>query len=223
MICKTIKKTVRILCTLAILSLIIIFSINIFIFLSVKDRIVSIDSLSGTKSDCILVLGASVHGDSPSAMLRDRLDYGILAYESGLSDRLLMSGDHGQEYYDEVNTMKAYAIKLGIPSADIFMDHAGFSTYESIYRADALFGVNKVIIVTQKYHLYRALFLAKAFGIEAYGIPCDTVSYAGQSIREIREIMARAKDFAFAVCKPRPTYLGEPIPITGDGDVTNDH
>ena len=133
-----------------------------------------------------------------------------------------MSGDHGQDEYDEVNIMKEFAIEKGIPSEDIFMDHAGFSTYESIYRAKEIFGAKKIIIVTQKYHLYRALYIAKTMGIEAYGVGADPRQYVGAFNREVREILARNKDFAKCIFKPKPTYLGDPIPINGNGDDTND-
>jgi vancomycin permeability regulator SanA len=132
-----------------------------------------------------------------------------------------MSGDHGQKNYDEVNTMKQYAVDAGIPASDIFMDHAGFSTYESVYRAKEIFGAEKIIIVTQRYHLYRALHIANAFGLEAYGVSADLRSYRGQTYRDIREILARNKDFITAIFKPKPTYLGETIPIFGDGNLTN--
>ncbi len=118
--------------------------------------------------------------------------------------------------------MKQVAIDNGIPSADIFMDHAGFSTYDSIYRAKEIFQAQKVIIVTQKYHLYRALYIANQLGLKAYGVAADTRSYAGQSYRELREILARDKDFVKSIFKVKPTYLGEAIPVSGNGDVTND-
>ena len=102
------------------------------------------------------------------------------------------------------------------------MDHAGFSTYESMYRAKEIFGVKKVIIVTQGYHLYRAVYIAESMGLEAYGVASDYRSYAGQMSRDIREILARVKDFGTSILKPYPTYLGETIPISGDGDLTND-
>ena len=133
-----------------------------------------------------------------------------------------MSGDHGQDEYDEVNIMKDFAIEKGIPSEDIFMDHAGFSTYESIYRAKEIFGAKKIIIVTQEYHLYRALYIAKTMGIEAYGVGADPRQYVGAFNREVREILARNKDFVKCIFKPEPTYLGDPIPINGNGDDTND-
>ena len=118
--------------------------------------------------------------------------------------------------------MKQYLIEAGVPSEDIFMDHAGFSTYESMYRARDVFQAKKILIVTQKYHLYRAVYDARALGLDAYGVASDPRSYAGQSYRNLREILARNKDFVFSIVKPEPTYLGEPIPVWGSGDLTND-
>ena len=133
-----------------------------------------------------------------------------------------MSGDHGREEYNEVETMKRYAVDAGISSSDVFMDHAGFSTYESIYRAKKIFEADKIIIVTQKYHLYRALYVADKLGVEAYGVASDYHTYLGQPKREVREVLARNKDFVISVVKPEPTYLGEVIPVSGNGDITND-
>ena len=173
--------------------------------------------------DCIIVLGCLVKADgTPSDMLADRISVGVTLYENSTSPKLLMSGDHGQKEYDEVNTMKSCAIAAGVPSEDIFMDHAGFSTYESIYRAKEIFGAEKIVIVTQEYHLYRALYVAQALGIEAYGVSADLRSYAGQTKRDVREVLARLKDVVYALFKPEPTYLGEPIDLGGSGDVTND-
>lgn len=173
--------------------------------------------------DCIMVLGCGVHDDgSPSAMLLDRLICGVDLYKAKAAPKLLMTGDHGREVYDEVNVMKNYAIDNGVPSRDVFMDHAGFSTYESVYRARDVFEVKKMIIVTQEYHLYRALYIAEKLGIEAKGVACDRYIYAGQRMREIREILARDKDFFYCLFKPLPTYLGEAIPVSGDGNLTND-
>lgn len=188
-----------------------------------KNIITPEDTLRLDDVDCIIVLGCLVKDNGePSDMLADRLTRGIELYEQGSAPKIIMSGDHGREDYDEVNTMKQIAIDKGVPSSDIFMDHAGFSTYESVYRAKEVFGAKKVIIVTQKYHLYRALYIAEKLGVEAYGVPSDLHTYRGQSVREIREILARCKDFAHGIFKPEPTYLGEPIPIGGDGDRTND-
>ncbi|MBQ7033950.1 MAG: YdcF family protein [Clostridia bacterium] len=173
--------------------------------------------------DCIVVLGCQVRDDgTPSEMLSDRLKRGIALYEQGAAPKIIMSGDHGREEYDEVNTMKRVAMDAGVPSNDIFMDHAGFSTYESIYRAKEIFGADKLIIVTQEYHLYRALYIAEKLGVEAYGVGSDYRTYWGQSNREAREILARCKDFVKTVFKPEPTFLGEILPVSGDGNITND-
>jgi vancomycin permeability regulator SanA len=133
-----------------------------------------------------------------------------------------MSGDHGREDYDEVDVMKSFAVEAGVPSEDVFMDHAGFSTYESMYRAKEIFQARKVIIITQEYHLYRAIYIAEQLGMEAYGVAADYRAYYDQTKRDIREILARVKDFGTSLLKPKPTYLGKAIPIWGDGNLTND-
>ena len=167
-------------------------------------------------------MGAGIWGDDPSPMLQDRLDEAIALYKENISSKIIMSGDHGRESYDEVNIMKNYAIEKGVPSENIFMDHAGFSSYESMYRAKEIFEAKKVIIVTQKYHLFRTLYIGEKLGLEAYGVNSDPRSYVGAIYRECREVLARNKDFFQCVFKPKPTYLGETIPVSGNGDITND-
>lgn len=225
------KHTKRRFLTVAVILLCVIativgavFGINNMIKGRVAPRIVSFEQAAAmTQVDCILVLGCFVHEDGrPSDMLEDRLRRGIDLYQHGAAQKLLMSGDHGREDYNEVGAMKQYAIEAGVPSADIFMDHAGFSTYESLYRAQTIFGVDKILIVTQEYHLYRALYIAEALGIDAYGVSSDQRTYAGQASRELRETFARVKDMFFVLWRPEPTYLGEAIPISGNGDLTND-
>lgn len=196
--------------------------INIAVCAAVRSRILAPETAYYSGADCILILGAGVRDDgSPSHMLEDRLLTGIDLYQSGQCKTLLMSGDHGREEYDEVNCMKDYAVNAGVLTEDIFMDHAGFSTYESLYRAREVFGAKKIVIVTQKYHLYRALYVADALGLDAVGVPADLRTYYGQSMRETRELAARVKDWLYTIIKPLPTYLGDPIDLTGDGSVTN--
>ena len=224
---KLLKKIIRV-CFLSavilgILGAAVVCALNLQMYSTTKDRVVSAESLENFDADCILVLGAGVRDDgTPSHMLEDRLLVGISLYEMGASPKLLMSGDHGRTEYDEVNCMKDFAIEKGVPSEDVFMDHAGFSTYDSLYRAKDVFGAEKVIIVTQKYHLYRALYIAESLGLEAVGVSADLRTYRGQEMRELREILARAKDFIYTVVKPLPVYLGEPISLENSGDVTND-
>ena len=199
-----------------------VFGMDAFVCAQAKDRIVLPADVP--TADCILVLGAGIRDDgTPSDMLADRLDQGIALYKSGAADYLLMSGDHGREHYDEVNVMKQYAIDAGVPSEAIFMDHAGFSTYESMFRARDVFELQSVIVVTQEYHLYRALYVADELGLEAYGVAADPRAYAGAAYRNAREILARNKDFFQVLFRAKPTYLGDAIPVVGgNGDVTND-
>lgn len=220
---KIVLKAFIILILLAVLDVAAVISINVYIKATAKKRIVSLEEAAGLDGvDCIIILGAGVRGERPTHMLQDRLDYGIALYEMGASNRLLMSGDHGRKNYDEVNVMKDYAINKGVSSSHVFMDHAGFSTYESLYRARDIFETKKVIIVTQKYHLYRALYVADKLGLDAYGVASDPREYAGQRVRDVREILARVKDFFYVIIKPEPTYLGDTIPVSGNGDMTND-
>lgn len=220
---KVLLRVFLVFTILALLGAASVFGINIYIKSSTKKKILTLEEASALEGiDCILILGAGVWGERPTHMLEDRLDYGIALYKAGASNRLLMSGDHGRKNYDEVNVMKKYAIGEGVPSPDVFMDHAGFSTYESLYRARDIFEAKRIIIVTQEYHLYRALYIADKLGLEAYGVPSNPRSYAGQRARDIREVLARVKDFFYVTIKPEPTYLGESIPVSGDGNVTND-
>lgn len=209
---------------LALLGGICVLSIDLAVRATADDYLLTLEEAAALQDvDCILVLGCKVHdsGD-PSAMLHDRLIRGVELYDLGVAPKLLMSGDHGRTDYDEVDAMKQFAVDRGVPTADVFMDHAGFSTYESMYRAKEVFQTKKIVIVTQGYHLYRAIYNARKLGIEAYGVSADLRGYAGQTGRDLREILARNKDFFACIFQPEPTYLGDPIPIGGNGDLTND-
>ena len=217
------RKMIKYIIMLILIFVVSVLAINFFVKIVTKNRILKKEEYSKLENiDCIIVLGAGIWGDKPSPMLEDRLKEAISLYNQNVSSKIIMSGDHGKEDYDEVNIMKEYAIEQGVASEDIFMDHAGFSTYESMYRAKEVFEANKIVIVTQKYHLYRALYIAKQLGIEAYGVNSNPRKYVGATYREAREIIARNKDFIKCIFKPEPTYLGETIPVSGNGDITND-
>ncbi|MBQ3520802.1 MAG: YdcF family protein [Firmicutes bacterium] len=219
---------------MGIFIVIVAIAINLFMIKTTEDQIVSsYDGTSGSVSnetlveisriepECIMVLGASVHPDgTPSPMLEDRLEAGIELYNRGVAPKLLLTGDNGQIEYNEVEAMKNYAVNAGVPEEDIFLDHAGFSTYDSVYRASYVFGVESMVAVTQEYHLFRTLHGCKKMGIEAVGIGADQEVYAGQEYREIREVLARVKDFVMWLIKPEATFLGKAIPISGSGIVT---
>lgn len=199
-----------------------IWGVNVWLNAASADYIMEAERVPQAES--ILILGARVYSESHvSPMLNDRLEEGLSLYREGKAPKIIVSGDHGTTEYDEVNAMKRFLEEKGVPPEDIFMDHAGFSTYESAYRARDIFGAKKLIVVTQGYHLKRAVYVARELGIDAYGVASDPRSYFGAARFEAREKLARVKDFLFVhITKPEPTYLGEQFPITGDGRVTHD-
>lgn len=218
---KKFKAFICVIICLCLFGVGLIAGINAYIISSVSDYIIDVNELPDYEFDCIMVLGAGLWSGEPSPMLRERLDFSLDAYSTGCSEKFLMSGDHGKENYDEVNTMKDYVIDEGVDKDNIFMDHAGFSTYESMYRARDIFKVEKMLIVTQKYHLYRAVYDARKLGINAYGFDKEVLKYPPTN--DARECIARVKDFVWCLVQPQPTYLGEEIPIqTSSGALTDD-
>lgn len=146
--------------------------------------------------DMIVVLGASVHGNEPSDILKDRLNQAIKLYKKGVSDTILMTGDGtSSEYYNEVRAMKNYAVKKGVPKSAIKTDRNGLSTYESMYNIVEKYGRPSVMIVTQKYHLSRAMYIAKKMGMTVYGCSAQQKLYKDTSAESKREILARCKDY----------------------------
>lgn len=226
---KKILKFIKILaiCVLCLTLTVGIYAllVNNYVISSTKNQLVTSNAAAEINDiDCIIVLGCQVkENGKPSAMLKDRLDRAVELYKLGVAPKILMSGDHGRTNYNEVKAMKEYAVSHGVPSSDIFMDHAGFSTYETVYRAKEIFKCKKAVIVTQEYHIYRALFIANALDIEMYGVSSDYHTYRGQFMRDFREILARNKDFLTTIFKPEPTFLGDEIPISANGDITNDY
>lgn len=190
---KITRRIIFLVVILLIAGIATVSGLNLWVTMSVRDDLVESVQEVTEEKECILILGAGLYGDKPSPMLKDRLDKGIELYRQGAAPKIIMSGDHGRTEYNEVLVMKQYAIDAGVPSGDIFMDHAGFSTYESLVRARDIFGVKAPIVVTQKYHIYRALFIGKHLDLDCIGVPTDNYSYGGDE-----------------------------IPITGNGDDTND-
>lgn len=208
----------------AVILTLTIVGINLYIVIKEKSKILSLEEAAKFQADCIVVLGAGIRDDgSPTWMLEDRIKIGDKLYQNHAADKIIMSGDHGRENHDEVNTMKSYAMGEGIPSEDIFMDHAGFETYDSLYRARDIFGAKKVIIVTQEYHLYRALYIADQLGLDARGVTSDLRFYSKKmAYWKFREYLARVKSFVKCITQPEPKYLGDTIDLSVSGDVTND-
>ncbi|MCP4403969.1 MAG: hypothetical protein GY801_42520 [bacterium] len=170
-----------------------------------------------------LILGAKVYqGGRLSHMLEDRVLTGLELYRQGKVKKLLLSGDHGRKAYDEVNAMRNYLLKKGVPPQDIFMDHAGFNTYNSMYRARDVFQVQDVIVVTQEFHVPRSVYIARALGLDAVGVTADRRVYmrSTQLKSDSREILARVKAFLDVNRRVKPKFLGTEIPIQGDGRKT---
>ncbi|MFC1617713.1 vancomycin high temperature exclusion protein [Patescibacteria group bacterium] len=169
------------------------------------------------ESQVAIVLGAKVRSDlSPSPMLEDRLLTAWDLYNAGKVEKILLSGDHGRPEYDEVNAMKDYLLAKEIPAEHIFLDHAGFDTYDSIYRAKEIFAVDSLTIITQEFHLPRALYIAKSLDLDAVGLKADRQDYAGVRNNYRREIPAKLKAYYNVLLDEEPKYLGEQIPVTGD-------
>lgn len=174
-------------------------------------------------AQAILVLGAGVVGGAPTPMLEDRLKVGLELYRAGKAPKLLLSGDHGQVEYDEVGVMRRYLEAEGVPPEDLFLDHAGFDTYDSLYRAQAVFQADSVIVVTQAFHLPRALWLGQSLGLQVQGVEADLRHWPElESAYRVREHLARLKAFGEVLVGRAPRFLGPAIPITGDGRVTHD-
>ncbi|MEI6124161.1 MAG: ElyC/SanA/YdcF family protein [Bacteroidota bacterium] len=196
--------------------------INIGVYTKSRDYIYTRADLI-PQSYTALVLGASVYSSGrPSTVLADRLDKAIELYNCGKIKRFLLSGDHGKPFYDEVINMKTYLIDRGIPDSVIFTDHAGFDTYNSIVRAKEVFGVDSLIIVTQRFHLKRALFIARQKGLVVTGFVADAHTYPSMPYLMFRESFANIKAFIDVLFHKKPLFGGKKIPIKGDSKLSYD-
>lgn len=206
----------------AAVAALVVVGTNVAVVAASKDAVVDVERASSYGADAVVVLGASVFADgTPSGILQDRLDDGIDLYFAGAAPKLIMSGDNSTVSYNEVKAMKDYAVSQGVPSEDVFCDHAGFSTYETMYRAKHVFGAERIVVATQTYHLYRALYDANGLGMEAVGVPSDFGQYNRQAWYDLREVPARTKDFFMTLAEVPSTFVGDPISLNQSGDVTD--
>ena len=232
---KKLLGRIVLICLLAgAVSGVILMTINNHVVNSTKESILHIDkgegeltdeeekSLKDLKADCILVLGAGIMDhETPTPMLKDRLDTAVKLYKKGIAPKILLTGDNGTEEHNELHVMLNYVLDQDVNRDDVFCDHAGFSTYDSMYRASNIFEVERAVIVTQNYHLYRAVYIADKLGIEAAGAAACQAEYSGQALRELREVAARIKDY-FKCMKGSESLLGgEIIPISGSGVISH--
>lgn len=214
---KVLKITVITILILVVSCSTFVLGVNAYVKAVGNNKILTTDEATKLEdADCIIIYGCFVNEDgTPCNVLKDRLDKGIELYKKGAAPKIIMSGDHSSDDYNEVAVMKQYAIDAGVPSEDIFMDHEGYSTYETAYRAKEVFDAKKVILVTQEYHLYRAIYIAESLGIETYGVASD------YDMQESREVLARCKDFITCIIKPAPANLGCKLPVSGNGNMSN--
>lgn len=220
--CKAVGGVLALVLAVVVVAVLVFVGTNAAAVLTTRDDIVDQQTAAAFDADAIVVLGASVRPDgTPSGILQDRLDDGIALYFAGAAPKIIMSGDNGTESYNECWAMKRYAVSQGVPSEDVFCDHAGFSTYETMYRARHVFGAERIVVATQTYHLYRALYDAQGVGMEAIGVPSDYGEYANQSWYDIREVFARTKDFFQVLFSVPSTFVGDPVSLDQSGDVTD--
>lgn len=204
------------------ISIILLLSINIFIVKTTESLIFK-NIEEAPPKQIALLLGARVYSDgSLSDILKDRALTTIELYKNGKVQKILVSGDHGKEKYDEVNTIKDFLLENGVPAEDIFLDHAGFDTYDSLYRAKSIFQVSSAIIVTQNFHLPRSVYIGKSLGLDVAGVSADRQLYINANYNEARESFARFKAFIDVTFQSKPKFLGSPIPITGDSTLSWD-
>ena len=210
------KTFIKIIAGCILFSIMLVFIINIYVYASTKNQIKSATENLPHKT-AGLILGAKVYPNGiMSHMLEDRVQTTIELYNKGTISKILVSGDHGKTNYDEVNTIKSYLQSKNVKPEDIFLDHAGFDTYDSLYRAKEIFQINDLVIITQEFHLPRALYIANSLKLDAYGVKADKREYLSIKYNELREIPANIKAYIDLVSKAKPKFLGEKIPITGD-------
>lgn len=214
---KKFKKIIIILAALFVVVLILVCVANLQVSLAGKNLIKEkIENLE--EAQVVIAFGALVYDNGNlSDAFRDRVDTALEVYEAGKAKKILVSGDHGRVEYDEVNAAKKYLLDKGVAEEDIFLDHAGFDTYDSLYRADYIFKIKKAIISTQESHLPRALYIAERLGLEVEGIKADKHIYVDSVKQTIREKLANVKAFFNVSLKSKPKYLGKEINIEGDG------
>lgn len=219
---KIVKKIFLILVALFVVASISIYCIISYVDSSSDNYIVDLDN--APRADAIMVLGAYVYSSGePSLVLAKRLDYGYELYKAGKAKKILVSGDNGTVQYDEVNAMKNYLLKKGVPAEDIFLDHAGFNTYDSMYRAKEIFGIKKLLVSTQQFHINRSIYIARQLGIDAYGYPSTDDVLLNIKWQNFRELLAKVKAFIDVdILKRKPKFLGEKISIDSDGKITDD-
>ncbi len=216
---KTFKRNKKRISFLVLILLVVFFGINYFVkYTANKKCYKNLNNIPPCEVG--IVLGAGVFGKTPSKYLEDRLYAAVDLYKNGKVQKLLLTGDNGNKYYNELIAMKLYCTKHGVDTAKIYLDYAGFDTYSSLYRAKHIFNVEKAIIVSQNYHIDRAVFTGNRLGIDCYGFAADKGYYNNYRKNVVREYVAVVKSVFDLITKRKPKYLGEAIDINGASNYT---
>jgi SanA protein len=193
---------------------------NLTVLLSTRDAVTT--TARAPHAQAAIVLGARVQADGAlSPMLADRVAQGLALYRAGTVDRIIVSGDHGSWSYDEPGAMRDALVAAGVPARDVFTDHAGFDTWDSMVRARKVFAVRSAIVVTQGFHMARALWLGKRAGLEVHGLAADRSGYGLEGRKsKLREVLARVKAVEDVVTGAKPRFLGPKVPVTGSAEAS---
>ncbi|TDW47036.1 SanA protein [Flavobacterium sp. 270] len=215
------KKYFKILLYLSIAGLIMIISVNYYVKSSTK-KYIHHSLKKFPKNDVGIIFGAGINGNQPSKYLKDRLDAGILLYKAKRINKILLSGDNGREEYDELTVMKNYCYRNGVDTTHIFIDYAGFDTYSTMYRAKYIFKIKKATLISQEYHLNRALYIGRSLGIKSAGYSANKGEYKGYKYVTFREYLSTFKSFIDVFRNREPHFLGNPINIDGPSNYSKE-
>ena len=211
---KKLLRVLAVLVALCVLAGVLALAGSAFVVTTTKDQLLTLDDTPPADVDLHLSPGlCGAPGRLPQPDAERPRHPRRPALPGRVGQKVLLTGDNSSSHYNEVAVMDRLSQEQGVPAEDTVLDYAGLCTYDSLYRARDIFGVKKLVIVTQEYHLYRALYLAKALGLEAWGVAADGQNYRGQTMRDLREILARDKDLLWSFFQPEPKYLGDPIPL----------
>lgn len=215
------KKYFKLFLCLSVIGLVAIISVNYYVK-STTEELIYHSLEKSPKNDIGIVFGAGINGDQPSKYLKDRLDSGILLYKTKRISKILLSGDNGRDEYDELTVMKNYCYRNGVDTTKIFVDYAGFDTYSTMYRAKHIFKVEKATLISQEYHLNRAIYIGNKLGVKSIGFSANKGEYSGYKYVRFRECISIVKSFFDVLRNREPHFLGNPIPLEGESNYSKE-
>ncbi|WP_343566912.1 ElyC/SanA/YdcF family protein [Sphingobacterium sp.] len=218
---KKIKRFVLVVVALCVVALVVVVITNSNVTAK-TDSVIFTELKDVPRTKVAIIFGAGINVDQPSRYLKDRLDAGISLYKNHKVDKILLSGDNGRDEYDELSVMKLYCQKNGIDTAKIYIDYAGFDSYSTMYRAKYIFNVDTAILVSQKYHLNRCVYLGDKLGIKSFGYSADRAAYPGYKYYAFREKLSVAKAFLDVMRNRKPKYLGKQVDVNGKSNYTKE-